>query len=124
MLTDHHRIDNQGKCELRGGAGDGFHDGAVAQGPRLDGSRRNVLENGVQLREDELRRQALDAVDAYRVLDSEKRDDGFAVNSELVERFEVSLDASPAAGVRAGDGQCDAPHVPSIAGTRRGEAAP
>ena len=49
--------------------------------------------------------QHLDARDAQRVLDGEKRDDGLAVDAELVEGLEVGLDARAAAGVGSGDRQ-------------------
>src|SRR2546423_1220754 len=93
VLADHDRIDYQGKCESRGGIGDGFHDGATAERSRLGGGWRNVVENGIQLLEDKLRRQALDTIYALSVLHGEQREDGFAVDSELMKRFEVSLDA-------------------------------
>ncbi len=116
MLADHDGIDHQRKFELCGGAGDGFDDGAIAQRSRLGGVGRDIFEHGVELLQDELRLQALDAIDAHRVLHGQQREDSLAVDSELVEGFEIGLNASPAAGIRAGDRQGDGPHEPSIAG--------
>src|SRR5437867_3060292 len=100
MLADHDRIHNERKRESKRGRGDGFHDRAIAQRPRLRRLRRNVVKYGVQLVEDPLRSQALYAIDALRILDREHCEDSLAVDAELVEGFEISLDASPATGIR------------------------
>jgi hypothetical protein len=73
--------------------------------PRLGRVDPDVVEDGVELRADELGRQLVHGGDAEGVLRGERDDDARPVAARRPERLEVGLDACAAPGVRAGDGQ-------------------
>src|SRR5690606_23057413 len=66
-----------------------------------------VVEQGVDLRAEEVRRRVVDRRHAARVLRGERRDHADAVGSQRHEGLQVGLDAGAAARVRAGDGKDD-----------------
>ena len=60
-----------GNVNSSGRPGDRFYDGRVAQRPGLGGGGRNVVEHSAQLRQDKIRREAIDAIKTRGVLNSE-----------------------------------------------------
>ena len=79
-----------------------------ARGEEHPGLRRvdaDVVEDRVELRGDELRRQLVDRRDAGRVLRGERHDRAHPVAARGGERLQVGLDARAAARVGRGDGQ-------------------
>src|SRR5438045_3642025 len=111
MLTDHDGIDNQRKCKFSGCQSNRFDDRHIAQRTGLCGGWWDVVQHSAQLLYHELRRKALHTIDLLRVLHGEQSQHSFAVDSELMKGFEVSLDSRSTTGIRAGDRQCDGPHV-------------
>ncbi len=99
--------------------GDSRNDRCGAQSTGLGGVRWQVLKNGVDLFGHQPGIKRLNARQAGGVLDGEQSDRGGAIDPELVERFEVGLNARSSAGVRAGDGEGNRDHVRSIHYGRR-----
>ena len=110
VLADHHRIHYQRKREGGRRARDRFDHRRRSERAGFCRCRRDVLEDGVQLLEHELRRHHFDTGDAQAVLHGEQGDDRFAIASELMEGLEVRLNPRAAARVRSGDGEGDRRH--------------
>ncbi len=68
-------------------------------------AQEEIFEDSVDLLSDERGVQYFYAGNAGGVLNGYQRDDGGAVDAELVESFEVGLNARAAGGVGAGDGE-------------------
>ncbi len=75
-----------------------------------------ILENGVDLLRDEVRRHGVDGGDALRILRRQRDEDAGAIDLMRREGLEIGLDAGAAARIRAGDGQGDGCHGPVSSG--------
>jgi hypothetical protein len=53
----------------------------------LGGMRRNIFQNGGQLRQHQFRGNTIHARQPHRILHREQRDHSFAVNTELMKCF-------------------------------------
>src|SRR5204863_4563855 len=73
--------------------------------PGLRSVDSDVVEDRLELRPNELRRQFVHSRDAGHVLRSQRGDRGHAVAARGRERLQVGLNACAAARIRAGDGQ-------------------
>ena len=82
---------------------DGFYDFPIAERPRLDGHRRDVAQDCVDLLAHKIRRQALNALNSKRVLHRDERDDCLTVNTQLVKSFEIGLNTGAAARIGTRD---------------------
>ncbi len=112
---DHHRIEHHEDAgEALQSLGDGLDDRRRRQHADLDRADLKVGRNGLHLRDHETRRHDMHALDAQRVLGSERGDRGRAVNAERGEGLEVGLDAGPAPRIGARDGECDRCHGATI----------
>ncbi len=110
MLAAHDRIDDQ-RAGKRS-AGDGFDDGGVSERAGLDSLRGKILEDGVDLFRNERRIENLDARHAGRILDRNQGDRRRTEDVQLMESFEVGLDAGATSWVGTGDGEGDRDHSP------------
>ena len=110
VLADHDGVHHQREAEAGGGAGHGFHHFGRAQGSRLGRGGRNVLQHGLNLLFDQRGGHHHHARDAGGILHRHQGDHGLAVDSELVERLEVGLEARASARVGAGDGERNGGH--------------
>lgn len=103
---DHDRVDHDvGGVPMREPLGDDLDDVGGGHHADLHRSRRDVLEDGVDLLGDELGRRLLHGTHPAGVLRGERGDGGF--REEMVRRdgLDVRLDARAATRVRAGDGE-------------------
>ena len=105
MLADHDGIDDEREREAGGQRRNGFDDWCGSERADLGSGGRDVFEHGFDLLNYESGREHFDARNALGVLNGKERDDGFAVDAELMEGFEVGLESSPAGRVRTGNGE-------------------
>ena len=77
----------------------------IGQHAQLDPSDVKIVETGIDLRAQELRRRDVHSSHAARMLRGQRGDRGQAVHAMRGEGLEVGLDAGATAGVGAGDGQ-------------------
>ncbi len=94
-------------------ADNGIDHGNVCDHADLDRFDIEIGEHRIDLRSHEIRRHRMDTCNAERVLRRQRRNDRSAVDAKRRERLEISLDSRAAAGVGAGDGQCNGDRHPS-----------
>ena len=87
------------------GVGGGADDGRVGEHACFDGVRRVVVEDGFDLRLNDVGRQGVRSLDAVGVLGGDGGDGCASVRSVCGDGFQVVLDAGSAAGVGACDGE-------------------
>lgn len=104
VLGRAHGVDNQGKLEIGGEAGDHFNDLGAAQSAGFDRGRRDILNGCKNLALDQLGIQNFNTLDTQRILHRDQRDDGFAENAELMKCLKIRLNPRPSARIGAGDG--------------------
>ena len=109
-LGDHDRIDHQRGQRARGQpqterVGHGAGDGGGAEHAQLGGIDAHVVEQGVDLKADEVGRYPLDAGDMTGVLRSKRADDGAAVGAESGEGLDIGQHAGAPAGVHTRHGE-------------------
>jgi hypothetical protein len=105
---DHHRVDDEpGQPAGRREVGDGVDDVGRREHARFHRSDGEVVEHGVDLRDDEIGGHRMYTADPSGVLGGQRGDGGGAEDAERGEGLQVGLDAGAAAGVRAGNGQRD-----------------
>ena len=100
---DHHRVDDERHAALMQEVRDGVDDRLREQHPRLRGVDADVVEDGVELRADEVARQLVNGRDLLRVLRGQRDERGRAVHAGGREGLQVGLDPGTAARV----GRCD-----------------
>jgi hypothetical protein len=115
VLAHHDRIDDQREFERLSQRRDDFNDLDGSQRAGFGGGRRNIGDDGLDLCGDERRLQRVDQRDSLRVLHRHQSHDGFAVDAELMEGFEIGLDAGAAAWVGTRDGERDGRHPSTLA---------
>ena len=79
----------------------------LGQHPGLECGRRKIFRQGYELGAHHRVRHRLHGADAPGVLRGERHDNGSSEHTELLEGLEIGLNPGAAAGIRAGDGQCD-----------------
>ena len=100
---DHHRIDDERDATLVQEIGDGVDDRFREEHPRLRGVDTDVIEDGVELRADEVARQLVNGGDLLRVLRRQRDERRHAVHAGGGECLQVGLDPGTAARI----GRCD-----------------
>jgi hypothetical protein len=86
--------------QVRGG---GIDDRTGEEHPGLGGVDADVVEDGIELGGDELRRDLVHSADPNRVLGRQRDDRGHTVGPVARERLQIGLDAGAAARIRAGN---------------------
>lgn len=104
MLAHDDRIHHQGKTEVRRRAGHGFDNGAVAKRPRLGRVRRDVVQHRAELMHHQNRRQEFHVFQCHSILHRKQRKHRFAIDAQLMKRFEVGLNSRAARGIGTGYG--------------------
>ena len=102
---DHHRIDDQRYEPAFQKIGDGLDQAGGKEHPGLRRVDADVVEDRLELRGHELRRQLVDRGDPHRVLRRQRDERGQPVTPRRGERLQVGLDAGAAAGIGGGDRQ-------------------
>ena len=103
---DHHRVDDERHLMTLEVPGNRLDQSAREEHPRLRGVDADVVEHGLELREDEFRRQLVDRGHRLRVLRCQRHEHRGAVDTGCAERLQVGLDAGAAAAVGGRDRQC------------------
>jgi hypothetical protein len=101
--SHHDRIDDERKRVLPEEVGDRRDDRPAEEHPRLGCVDADVVEDGAELRTDEVRRQLVNIRDTDGVLGGEGHDPAHPVAVQMGEGLEVGLDAGAAAGIRRRD---------------------
>ena len=116
---DHDRIDHERNGMALEELRDGLDDRAREEHPRLRRVDADVVEDGVELRADEVRRQLVHGRHRRRVLGGQRDERARPVRARGGERLQVGLDAGAAARVGRGDRQRAWNHSAPFAGTSR-----
>src|SRR5579871_148528 len=110
VLADKNGVDDERKPEISRGGRDGFDDGAVSQRAGFGGGGWNIIDHGAQLVHHQDWCETFDALKRDGVLHRDERDDGFAVDTELMKGFEIGLNAGATRGIGTGDGKSNGWH--------------
>jgi hypothetical protein len=102
---DHHRIEHHRAGVVRQPRRHGGDDRRAGEHAELDGIHRQVRAQGGELLRDEAGRDGVHPGHPDGALGGQRGDDGHAVDGVVQQGLEVRLDAGPARGVGAGDGE-------------------
>ena len=105
MFAHEHRIHHEWKLEVPGQFSYCLDNLPIAERSGFGGTGRDIGDDSTNLLGHQIRKHALDPVDAHSVLNGEERDHGLAIYAELMESFEIRLNARTAAGIGPGDGE-------------------
>lgn len=103
---DHYRIDDQGDARVLGNLfGDGGDDFGGVEHSGFDRSDRETFEQQGDLAFDDLNRKGLDCSHDFRGFRDHAGYSGESVNVEMLEGFEVRLNACAGGAIRSGDAE-------------------
>ncbi len=95
----HRVVDHEGRLDGSQSAGQHLHMEPGRQQADLDGGRRQIDAEGVELGGEGLHQHRVDHLHRHRILGGDGRDDRAAMHAEVVQCVQVGLNAGAAAGV-------------------------